>query len=89
MTYSTAMTSRRKLLKGTYMLGAISALAAMSDSALAADYVAVIQCTYCGTGFRVEWHGTETGYGSYQCPKCNKSSRVHWDQKGVQRVEKA
>ena len=80
---------RRNFLQNGYKLGVISTLAAMAKGALAADYVAVVQCAYCATGFRVEWHGTETGYGSYQCPKCNKSSRVHWDQKGVQRVEKA
>ena len=81
-------TDRRSFLHKGYKLGVISALAAMAKGALAADYVAVVQCAYCGTGFRVEWHGTETGYGVYQCPKCNKGSRVHWDQKGVQRVEK-
>jgi DNA-directed RNA polymerase subunit RPC12/RpoP len=83
------ISTKRDFIKGGFKLGAISFLAAMSKETSAADYVAVVQCSYCGTGFRVEWHGTDTGYGVYQCPKCNKGSRVHWDQKGVQKVEKA
>ena len=52
---------------------------------------ALVQCTYCGTGFRVQFSYSVIGggYSSYQCPKCNKSSRVHWDFKGnVTKVEK-
>lgn len=61
----------------------------LTDSTQAADYSSVVSCTYCGTGFRVEWHGTDEGYGVYQCPNCHKGSRVHWGRTGVQKVEKA
>lgn len=54
-----------------------------------ANYAAVITCTHCGTGFRVEWNGTDTGYGSYQCPNCHNSSRAHWGLNGLERVERA
>ena len=81
--------TRREFLGQSCSLGVISLLAAATRTAQAADYVGVVQCPYCGTGFRVEWHGTESGYGVYQCPKCNKGSRVHWDRQGVQKVERA
>ena len=81
------ITGRRKVFSGLIGAGAVALLGA--ERSLAVQYQAVIPCSYCGTGFRVEWNGTETGYTSYQCPKCSKMSRVYWDSKGVQKVEKA
>jgi DNA-directed RNA polymerase subunit RPC12/RpoP len=78
---------RRKIFSRLIGAGAITFLGA--GRSLAVQYQAVIPCSHCGTGFRVEWNGTETGHTAYQCPKCSKMSRVYWDSKGVQKVEKA
>jgi transcription elongation factor Elf1 len=78
---------RRKFFYKAAVVG-IAGIASAS-TLRAANYSAVVPCSYCGTGFRVTWNGTDSGYGVYQCPKCNKGSRVHWNPNGVEKVEKA
>lgn len=82
------LNSRRDFFKLAAATGLVAALFS-AKSSYAAHYEAVVSCAYCGTGFRVVWNGTDTGYGSYQCPNCHKSSRVHWGPGGVQKVERA
>jgi hypothetical protein len=80
--------NRRKFFCYASWVGA-AAVPFLGLQAEAADYSGVVSCTYCGTGFRVEWHGTDEGYGVYQCPNCHKGSRVHWGRSGIQKAERA
>jgi hypothetical protein len=82
--------TRRKFVKFAPFTGLLVGLLNPSN-AHAEIGTALVQCTYCGTGFQVQFSYSASGggYNGYQCPKCSKSSRVHWDHKGnVIKVEK-
>ena len=80
---------RRHFFYKAVVAGTAIGLSASIASVHAANYEAIVPCSHCGTGYRVTWNGTDSGYGVSQCPKCHNGSRVHWGPKGVEKVEKA
>jgi len=81
---------RRKIFSRLIGAGAITFLGA--GRSLAVQYQAVIPCSHCGTGFRVEWNGTETviqlinAPNAARCPVSTGTVRVFRKLKRHERV---